>query len=134
MTLTYESYTPFRSLRRYLERRFQKTPTKLMTTLGRTIGTTWQGIQGTEVAAGTVAEVRGTLYDQSYNALASKAIKIYHKVDTGAYSLLTTLYTDNYGNFVLYYPLPQGAHTFYCEFAGDAQYEGCYCESEGYAR
>jgi len=121
MSLLYESY----SFKRAVKGRFQKTPTRLLTTLGRTVGTTWSSIQGTEVPAGTVAEVRGTLYDQAYNPLANKPIKIYHRVDTGAYSLLTTLYTDSYGNFVLYYPLPQGAHTFYCEFEGDSQYEGC---------
>jgi hypothetical protein len=121
MTLTYESY----SFDRPVKGRFQKTPTKLLTTLGRTVGTTWESIQGKEVPVGTVAEIRGTLYDQAYNFLASKAIKVYHKVGTGAYSLVTTIYTDNNGSFVLYYPLPEGVHSFYCEFEGDTQYEGC---------
>jgi len=104
---------------------FQKTPTKLLTTLGRSYDTSWESIQGKEVRAGTVAEIRGTLYDQSYNALANKSIKVYHKLGTGSYALLATVYTNSYGNFLVTYTLTQGVHTFYCEFEGDSQYEGC---------
>jgi len=127
MSLLYESYS-FKD-RGML---FQKRPTRLLTTLGKTVDTAWQSVLGTEQPVGTKVEIRGTLYwidpTGAYQFVeAGKSIKVYIKPPgETSWSLLTTKTTD--GNSSIYQPftLPTpGLYSFYCEFAGDALYEGC---------
>ena len=109
----------------------KKMPTKLATTLGRTVDTTWESLEGKEVPMGTVVEIAGTLYWVDAAGVQSKVeggktINISHKVGTGAYSVIKTLTTDANSNFKTTYTLGEtGIHTFQCEFPGDDKYEGC---------
>jgi hypothetical protein len=109
----------------------KKMPTRLVTTLGRTVDSTWESLQGKEVPTGTVVEIAGTLYWVDATGGLNKAeggrtINIYHRVGTGAYSVVKTVTTDAASNFKTTYTLAEiGIHTFYGEFPGDDKYEGC---------
>jgi len=116
--LLYESYSP----------RVQSfsTNTKLLTTIGKTYGTSWSSLEGKEVGTGSTVEIRGTLYDENYNLLAGgREIKVYHKLGTADFALLETVKTDKNSNFLMLYKLEdEGAHRFVCDFEGDAEYNG----------
>lgn len=127
MTLVYESYSS-----RKTQARFQKRPTRLLTTLGKTVDTTWQNVNGTEQPVGLKVEIRGTLYwidpTGAYQFVeAGKSIKIYMMLPASpTWFLLTTVTTGANSSFLHTYILGvQGLHRFYCEFAGDDVYEGC---------
>ena len=104
----------------------KKMTTYLLSTLSRKIDTTLETIVGEEVPVGTVAIIGATLYDETDKTVPNKPIDIYHRLGTGAYSKIGTQTTDAYGHIGMNYTLAEmGIHTFYCQFPGDAQYEGC---------
>jgi len=109
----------------------KKMPTRLVTTLGRTVDGVWESLAGKEVPTGTVVEIAGTLYWVDAAGVLTKVeggktINIYRKVGTGAYSVVKTVTTDAASNFKTTYTLAEmGIHTFYGEFPGDDRYEGC---------
>lgn len=99
-------------------------PTILLTVLNREIDGL-ESVEGMELPVGTEIRVAGTLYDESYNPLNNKPVHIYHKLGGASFSRISIASTSN-GNFVYTYTLDEvGTHTFYCEFLGDSQYEGC---------
>jgi len=57
---------------------------------------------------------------------AGKTIKFYHRLNTGAWETLGTKTTDAQSLAVWTYTMTAaGTHTFYAEFAGDAEWAGC---------
>jgi len=105
----------------------KKMPTRLLTNLLRA----GASVVGGEVPTGTPIDVSGTLYwvdaAGGLNLVeGGKTINIYHRLGTGAYSLVKTVTTDASSNFKTSYTLAEmGIHTFYGEFPGDDKYEGC---------
>jgi len=93
-----------------------------------TDATEWTGRKlfvGQNVRLRGVLEWLGT--DGVWRALSGKPVYFYHKVDTGAYEELAhtiPVPPNVFADFV-YTLAVVGTHTFYAEFKGDAEYEGC---------
>jgi len=71
----------------------------------------------------------------AYHPVSARTVKYYHKLEAGAYELISTKTTDINGYTETEYALGEtGTHTFYAWFEGDAQYEGCGEETRAFAR
>ena len=91
-------------------------------------------VEGETLYVGTKIQVNAALYDVTDPArptpLTGKTIKIYHRLNTGAWEVIFSG-TPNAPELaphwykVIYTLAQAGSHTFYAEFPGDAEYEGC---------
>jgi len=127
MPLLYETVVYRRSVQR-----FQKS-TRIIIFLTKA-GTTSPDISGTSLSVGDAVRLRGFLQYQEgtywYAVKGTKPLKFYHRLGTGAWELIATKnYTADGGTFPAdldnYVLSKAGTHTFYIEFAGDAEYSGC---------
>ena len=89
-------------------------------------------MEGKTVFVGTKLRVEADLYEviDGMRLISGKTIKIYHRLDTGAWEVIFNG-TENApdlggGWYKVFYTLAKaGVHTFYAEFLGDEEYAGC---------
>lgn len=102
----------------------QKKPTKMFISLWNEAGT--ERMEDKTVYVGTTILVRTGLFREPwYTGLDGKRHIIYHRLNTGAWEkIFDRTVTGNFAE-VKYTPASAGKHSFYSEFPGDAEYEGC---------
>lgn len=82
---------------------------------------------GQSLPVGTELKIWSVIYPAPdyVGALSGKRHIIYHKLDAGAWEKLLDKVVSGTSEFVYYMLAKAGVHTFYAEFPGDDQYEGC---------
>lgn len=95
-------------------------------------------ISGTSVQVNKIVALSASLYSKAttpITLLTGKIVTFYHKLDTGSFESLGTATVDTYGYAEMTYTLAKaGEHTFYAEFAGDSEYEGCSKGAKAFAK
>jgi len=83
--------------------------------------------EGKTVTVGTQIKVGTALWREPwFTSLGSKKHIIYHRLNTGTWEKIGEGTASTLGEFsVIYTVTTAGKHSFYAEFPGDAEYEGC---------
>jgi len=95
-------------------------------------------ISGATKFVGATIALSANLYskvDTTVTPLTGKVVNIYHKVDTGPYEKIGSPTVDSYGYAEITHVLAaKGTHTYYAEFPGDSEYEGCAQKARNFAQ
>lgn len=129
MSILYESYTKSPEARVT----GQKKPTEIRIYLWNPDET--ERMEDKTLYVGTTIKVTTGLFTVPwYTTLNGKEHKIWHRVDTGPWEVIGTgIAPSNYIK-IIYTIAKAGVHSFYAEFVGDAEYEGCKKAAKTFAR
>jgi len=96
-------------------------------------------LEGQTVFVGTKIRIDFGLWDRSknYQGLPGKTARLFHRLDTGAWEKIFEGKPNDpepHWYYVFYTLSKAGTHTFYTEFLGDDEYEGCEKAARAFAK